>query len=509
MTPATINQLAAGALARASQSPDSDDATAQGGTFDAVLADLAQQGEDVEVTGGASGEARTPVPAKPAAQTSHSGQQDVRALLLQMSSGAALPAANAGAALASEKTAARTSDRAGSSNGQTKDATSKKAESRDDATTDMAATTNATTNLAASAVANPSAAGLVPMPGAVAGSPATAPKDGNATSVKTRPPTAGSSSVALPGTADAPGRTAAADVEASPPIGVAIIGQASHLAPSVASGGLPLTAEKGVTRSRMGAAASAAATSVDDDTTAGTAARPTTPASPLAATDDAARSPQLVESAGSAHRSSAKPSAASADADDAAVTGTATVRDASAQPDAALPAVTLQAIASAVASLADDTGDAPAPAPTPQSAPAPASIAPARSLTLQLSPGSLGAVTVHLHMTSGGLDLRLSVENDRTLGALTHARDELGAAIGGTGTKLESLIIQSAPASATAGSNDTPRSQSDTPAGGFANQSGDHGSGGGSDRHTRQGGSAPARPPAAAARDRGGDGIFV
>ena len=536
MTPATLTRAVPGALARAGQGHSGNDATGHGGKFDTVLADVAQGAEPAAPGGESSdpsGDIATALSAQPAtllglavaadtqapsarALASPPAQQaeprDVHAMLAQIANGSTTTTVIAGAAsdIASKASAPRARD--ASTRSQTKDA--------------------APTSDVAPGGVSPLAAAFVGMPGALAVTATAAPAKANATPIATPTLPLGPSTAAL---AAAPADPAATAASRPTHVEIAVVGQANYLAPPASIGprvdmNAP-SADEFAILGEAGQPAPASAPMAPGGRAGAKAAgttggRPAPVGAPVAADVGASANDAIAGAAtvapvtpanapGDAHAAKADATKTDTTKTDTTKTdgtgATAIARDAS--PDTALPAGTLQTIADTVASLADDAAGTPATAQAAQAAPRSTYVAPARSLTLQLTPGSLGTVTVHLHMTSGGLDLRLAVEKDGTLGALTHARDELGAAIGGTGTRLESLIIQSAPASATAGSNDTPRSQSDTPAGdSFANQSGGQGSGGsggGSNRDTRQGGSAPARPPAAAARDRGGDGVFV
>ena len=184
-----------------------------------------------------------------------------------------------------------------------------------------------------------------------------------------------------------------------------------------------------------------------------------------------------------------------------------------AEPGAGLPDGTLLSIAGAVTSLAANPAAASSEVASSTAAavtdPTPALIAPARSLTLQLTPGDLGTVTVHLHLTAGGLDVRLAVDDRKTLASISHARDELAAAIGDNGYRVESLVIRGADASSTstAGSNDSAKSQSEAGAGQSFSGSGSGGSG--DDTSSSRQRTPQSSSPRDSGGDRGSGGVFV
>ena len=265
---------------------------------------------------------------------------------------------------------------------------------------------------------------------------------------------------------------------AEPGFGLAFVASSSHPSLSATAPGLPHAASAAQTA--VGAAKS-------DSAVAGEGASTPTVAAP-----------SVSASAGTASHDAAPTDAVGTHA----------------EPEASLPAGTIQAIAGAVASLA---ADAPAASDTPTSAaatqaaadPTPAQPSPARSLTLQLTPGDLGTVTVRLHLTAGGLDVHLAVDDRKTLASISHARDELAAAIGDNGYRVESLVIRGADASSTstAGSNDSARSQSEAGAGQSFSGGGSGGSGG--DASSSRQRAPQSSGPRDDGRDRGGDGVFV
>ena len=239
------------------------------------------------------------------------------------------------------------------------------------------------------------------------------------------------------------------------------------------------------------------------------AAPPVMPHAAGASTPEAAKSATAVSTGDTTAPSVSAPTETSAQ--DVAPIAAVTSRT---EPGASLPDGTLQSIANAVTSPgrrrgAASSDAAPSPAATVTD-PTPASTSPARSLTLQLSPDNLGSVTVRLHLTANGLDVNVAVDDRKTLASISHARDELAAAIGDNGYRVDSLVIRGSDASSTstAGSHDSARSQSEAGAGQGFSGGGSGGSGGdaSSSRQRPPPSSAGARDPG---RDRGGGGVFV
>ena len=165
-------------------------------------------------------------------------------------------------------------------------------------------------------------------------------------------------------------------------------------------------------------------------------------------------------------------------------------------------------VAEAVAKLA-----APAPASRPADPSRPAVVGPARTLTLQLSPGSLGTVSIRLHLTGDALDVALDVSDPQTLGLLSRERESLVAALRDQATTVHSLTIQ-AGASPSPGGHDASIQQAAT--GDEAPAGGSGGRGGADERSfARQSGRPPGRrgtgsdTAAPAAAVDAGDGLFV
>ena len=191
--------------------------------------------------------------------------------------------------------------------------------------------------------------------------------------------------------------------------------------------------------------------------------------------------------------------------------GTPVADTAQVAPQSSAIGPSIRTIARAVAGLApaEDSRAAASPAePTPARAPAPA-----RSMTLQLTPANLGTVTVHLHLSGGGLDVRLSVADPKTLGLISHERDTLTTAIGDQTARLNSLVIQGADATSPqpAGSHDSVRSTGGDPRADQNSSSGGASSGDDRPRQSTRDDNAPprgARSPGRAS-DAGGDGLFV
>ncbi len=167
----------------------------------------------------------------------------------------------------------------------------------------------------------------------------------------------------------------------------------------------------------------------------------------------------------------------------------------------------VRSIAEAVAKLAT----VPSAAATPADPSRPTAIGPARTLNLQLSPGTLGTVSIRLHLTGDALDLRLEVSNPQTLGLLSRERDSLVAALRDQATTVHSLTIQ-AGAPPSPGGQDASTFQGtgdEAPPGGAAGRgTGERPSGGQSTqregrRATGTSAAAPTASPLA------GDGLFV
>ncbi len=192
--------------------------------------------------------------------------------------------------------------------------------------------------------------------------------------------------------------------------------------------------------------------------------------------------------------------------------GTPVADTAQVTPQSSAIGPSIQTIARAVAGLApaEDSRAAASPAePTPARTPASA-----RSMTLQLTPANLGTVTVHLHLSGGGLDVRLSVADPKTLGLISHERDTLTTAIGDQTARLNSLVIQGADATSPqpAGSHDSVRSNGGDPRADQTSSSGGANSGDDRPRQSTRDDNAPprgARSPGGRASNPIDDGLFV
>jgi hypothetical protein len=122
-------------------------------------------------------------------------------------------------------------------------------------------------------------------------------------------------------------------------------------------------------------------------------------------------------------------------------------------------------------------------------------IALARTMTLQISPGTSGTVSIRMRLIGRGLDLKLSVSDPRTLGLINQERDTLSAALHDQSYTLDTLVIQGGDASPAASGADHETMQQ--PAGGAGSQSsadagGRSASGGNGSAHG--GGTTPPRP---------------
>ena len=138
----------------------------------------------------------------------------------------------------------------------------------------------------------------------------------------------------------------------------------------------------------------------------------------------------------------------------------------------------------------------PAAAITPPTTPQP--ITPvAKTLTLQLQPGDLGAVDIRLRLVGDALSLQLTVGKPATLHSVARESDRLVEALGQSGYAVDSLVIRQANPTSTA---DQPqgRNEPDGRAGSSSNQDQQNGSsassGGSSNPGSRQGGRRPGQP---------------
>lgn len=96
-----------------------------------------------------------------------------------------------------------------------------------------------------------------------------------------------------------------------------------------------------------------------------------------------------------------------------------------------------QAVARAIAVAAP-----PAPTPTTAEPSTPVPSAPPRTMVLQLTPASLGTVTVTMHLAAGGLDLSLGASDVTTGATLRRDKDILASAVQSQGYTLHSLTVQ-------------------------------------------------------------------
>ena len=168
----------------------------------------------------------------------------------------------------------------------------------------------------------------------------------------------------------------------------------------------------------------------------------------------------------------------------------------------------IQKIEAALKSVA-----AQAAAATSETAAAP--IAPARTLTLQISPTDLGPVDVKMHMAADGLDIQLTIADQQTLGVVTRERDALTSALQGQHYAVHSLVIQDGGAAAQPGgqhasqgqSSGTNSSGTDARPGGKGGDGRDNPSGGGGDRYGSSRGEAQGGRVANG--DSGGGALIV
>lgn len=107
----------------------------------------------------------------------------------------------------------------------------------------------------------------------------------------------------------------------------------------------------------------------------------------------------------------------------------------------------IRSIAAAVGELANQPAS-PVQVPDANAQPA---VAPARTMTLQMSPPDLGTVDIRLHVTGDSLDVQLKLSNSETLGMVHRDREALSTALQDQNYKLNSLVIQDGGASASSG----------------------------------------------------------
>lgn len=167
---------------------------------------------------------------------------------------------------------------------------------------------------------------------------------------------------------------------------------------------------------------------------------------------------------------------------------------ATASPTTGSMQASIQAIANAVSQLASSPADASETTPTTSASAAnvpsdkTVSLAPARTMTLQLTPADLGTVSVRLHMTGDTLDVSLGVSSQQTLGLLTRDQGSLSSALTSQSYQLNSLVIQGTdPAAGSSGGNNA--SQGDS---------------GGQARPNQDSSGSGARDPNGAARQQNG-----
>ncbi len=166
------------------------------------------------------------------------------------------------------------------------------------------------------------------------------------------------------------------------------------------------------------------------------ASRAAEPSTPVTGTSEAAD----ATDPGSRSDVAAGPTKVVADASRAEAASSPILIDASTGSVALIRGVA-DAIAKAAAPAIAATGSGtPAIAPAEDPADLPAAL-PTRTLTLQLNPGSLGTVSVRLHLAAGALDVRIAVSNPQTLGLISRERDTLVAALHDQSTTIHSLTI--------------------------------------------------------------------
>lgn len=117
---------------------------------------------------------------------------------------------------------------------------------------------------------------------------------------------------------------------------------------------------------------------------------------------------------------------------------------ATAPAGAALGLANLQGIASAIAEAAGESGASRAAAEAAARPEAPRAGGPLRTLTIQLTPISLGKVTVEMRLVDGAMRVEITVADARALEMVRAERDAILALVRGAGVTPEGVTIQSA-----------------------------------------------------------------
>lgn len=141
-------------------------------------------------------------------------------------------------------------------------------------------------------------------------------------------------------------------------------------------------------------------------------------------------------------------------------------------------------------------------------------VAPARTMALQLAPEGLGMVTVRLHLSGRGLDVRLDVADGRTAAVIDRERDILTSVLRSSDYQLQSLSVTTHDATMPGGPH-ADRGTDARPSDPFGDRSPDGGAAGGREggtgsRDQQDGGATPQRrPPPRAVSLRSGAALFV
>lgn len=117
---------------------------------------------------------------------------------------------------------------------------------------------------------------------------------------------------------------------------------------------------------------------------------------------------------------------------------------ATAPAGAALGLANLQGIASAIAEAAGESGASRAAAEAAARPETPRAGGPLRTLTIQLTPISLGKVTVEMRLVDGAMRVEITVADARALEMVRAERDAILALVRGAGVTPEGVTIQSA-----------------------------------------------------------------
>ena len=159
--------------------------------------------------------------------------------------------------------------------------------------------------------------------------------------------------------------------------------------------------------------------------------------------------------------------------------------------------------------VADSVGGL-AAAAVPDVDPRNSQVAPARTMTLQLSPAGLGTLSVRLHVVGRALDVQLKASDSRTTALLDHDRGALADALRSKDYQLQTLSVTTHEAT-TGGGNHAERGTDPGYADSRSSEPDRDGGRGGQGRRDEPGtgGRARSRPQEEAGLDRGGTSLYV